>query len=36
METTLLEIAKYTVPSLISLAAALLMVRLFFNQEEDY
>ena len=36
METTLLEIAKYTVPSVISLAAALLMVRLFLKKEEDY
>ncbi len=33
---TLLEIAKYTIPSIISLAAALIIVRLFLKKEEDY
>ncbi len=36
METTLLEIAKYTIPSVIALAAALILVRLFLKKEEDY
>jgi hypothetical protein len=36
MNESILEIAKYTIPSLISLAEAILIVRLFLKKEEDY
>jgi hypothetical protein len=36
MNESIVEIAKYTIPSLISLAAAILIVRLFLKKEEDY
>lgn len=36
MNDSIIEIAKYTIPSLISLAAAIVIVRLFLKKEEDY
>ena len=36
MGTEILEIAKYVLPSLISLTAAILIVRMFMKRDEDY